>query len=162
MEDLTLKQKVDLLFSQKEEENQPKKKTLKLIRKAKVRKGKLKKSWVGILKIDENRNISGEKQQVEGATYRLNNGTYHTLKGDEIFFWQGKFPVVIQPTWRDNPLSFTHEGLVKNETHGQKYLMARMMADTIKVKSRGGGIIVWIVIGIAVLVGINYFMNGGI
>lgn len=142
-----------------------KKRELKIPRKAKVRGNKLKKGWIGILKVDENRNLSGEKQRVSGSAYMTNDGTYHALEGDEIIFWNGKFPVVIQFTNKNSPLSKNlnvAEEQKENETFGDRYKMAKMLSDTIKVKQKGGNIIIWILIGAAVLFGINYIAGGGL
>ncbi len=136
-------------------------KNIKIPRRAKVRKRKLKKGWIGVLKIDENRNISGEKQKILGGAYMTKDGQYHVSDGREIFFWLGKFPLVIQPSWRNNPLQIDPKS-EKNETYGDKYKMAKMLSDTIKVKSKGGNIIVWVLIGGAVLFGINYLMGGSL
>jgi len=119
---------------------------VKLPRKARVKKRKLRKGWVGSLIIDENRNIHAEKVKVEGSVFNEKNGTYHTSDGDDIFFFDGKFPIIIQPTWRANPLKVGKDIPEQNETYGQKYIKARMLADIIKVKSKGGSIIIWILI----------------
>lgn len=128
-------------------------KKLKIPRKAKVRKGKLKKGWIGIIKIDENGNISGEKQKVEDSTIRLKDKTYHAINGEEVGMWEGKFPVILIQTWRKNPMPIKRSDN-KNETYGQKYIMARMLGDTIKVKAGGNMGLLYIVgIGIALYVG---------
>jgi len=114
------------------------KKKLKIPRRAKVRKGKLKKGWIGIIKIDENGNISGEKQKLEDSTIRLKDKTYHAVRGDEIGMWNGKYPVIIIKTWKKNPIGVKRKEDEDNETHGQKYIMARMLGDTIKVKAAAG------------------------
>lgn len=119
---------------------------IKIPRKAKVRKGKIKKGWIGIIKIDENGNITGEKQKIEDSTIRLKEKTYHANNGNEIGLWEGKFPVMIQQTWRKNPIKIKR-GDDTNETYGQKYIMARMLGDTIKLKAQGA-------MGIVVIVGI--------
>lgn len=138
-----------------------KSKRVKIPRKAKVTKRKLKKGFLGILKVDENRNISMEKQRIQGSAYSTDDGIYHATDGSEILFWEGKFPVLIQPTWRTNPLSINPQN-EKNETYGDKYKMAKMLADTIKVKSSGGSIVLWIILGIAALIGVNYLMGGAL
>lgn len=121
-----------------EKESNVKKRKIKIPRKAKVRKSKLKKGWIGIIKIDENGNISGEKQKLEDSTIRLKDKTYHAIRGDEIGMWNGKYPVVILQVWKKNPLKVKREEDEPNETHGQKYIMARMLGDTIKVKAAAG------------------------
>ena len=136
-------------------------KNLKLPRKAKVKKRKLKKGYIGIIKIDENRNISAERQRILGSSYKDKEGLYHASDGREILFWQGKFPVIFQPSWKNNPLNINPEN-DKNETYGQPYIKAKMLADTIKVKQKKGNIIIWIVIAGAVLFGINYFAGGNL
>jgi len=115
-----------------------KKRKMKIPRKAKVRKSKLKKGWLGIVKIDENGNISGEKQKLEDSTIRLRDKTYHSIRGDEIGMWNGKHPVIILQVWKKNPVKVKRVDGEKNETHGQKYIMARMLGDTIKVKVAAG------------------------
>ena len=119
---------------EEEAESRIKKKKLKLPRKAKVRKGKIKKGWLGIIRISENGNISGEKQKLEDGTVRLKDKTYHAVTADEIGLWNGKHPVIILPSWRKNPIKI-RQANEANETHGQKYIMARMLGDTIKVKA---------------------------
>ena len=59
--EIPLAQRLNQLESQK---RIIKTKDMKIIRKAKVKKRKIKKGWIGVLKIDENGNISGEKQKV--------------------------------------------------------------------------------------------------
>jgi hypothetical protein len=139
-----------------------KRKELKLPRGAKVKGRKLKSGYIGILRIDENGNLTGEKQKISGNSYQDKNGLYHATDGREILFWQGKFPVIIQKSWKNNPTNLRPEN-DKNETYGQPYIKARLLRDTIKVKSQaGGGIIIWILIGGAVLFGINYLMGGSL
>jgi len=134
-------------------------KKLKLPRKVRVKKRNLKKGYIGILKIDENRNITAEKQKVVGSSFRTKDGLYHATDGREIFFWEGKFPVILQPSWKNNPLMIDQK-TEKNETYGQPYIKAKLLRDVIKVKSTGGSMIIWILLGVAALVGINYLMGG--
>lgn len=158
----SLKEQVDELknFKDKLTSGRDRKINLRLSSKAKVRGSRLKKGYVGVLKIDENRNITGEKVRIEGSAFNTKEGTYHATDGREIFFFEGRYPVIIQPSWKKNPLSIDPKSEV-NETYGQKYMMAKMLQDTIKVKKKSGNIIIWIIIGVAVLVGINYLTGGG-
>jgi len=115
-----------------------KKQKIKLPRKAKVSRRKQKQGYVGILYIDENGNIYGEKQKIEGSVLRENRAIrYHATNGKEILFWEGKFPIVLQPTWKINPLDIRKD-TNKNETYGQPYIMARMLKDMIVLKKKGG------------------------
>jgi hypothetical protein len=149
----------------KEAKEKPEIKTkkIKVPRKAKVRKRKLKKGWIGILRVDENRNITGEKQRVSGNAYQTSDGTYHGMNGDELLFWEGKFPVLIQFSNKTSPFNLNvSKEMEKNETFADKYKMAKMLADTIKVKKKGGSIIIWIILAVAGLVGFNYLFGGGL
>ena len=136
-------------------------KKLKIPRKCKVKKRKLKKGYIGILRVDENNNVTPEKQRVYGSSYRDKEGFYHATDGREILWWMGKFPILIQPSWKNNPLNINSKE-EKNETYGQPYIKAKMLADTIKVKSKGGNVIIWVLIVGAVLFGINYAMGGNL
>ena len=137
-ETISMKEKVDLLYGALED-GDLKTKKMRIPRKAKVRKRKMKKGWIGILKVDENGAGEFEKQQIIGNSYKLKDGTYHSLKGDEKIILKGKMPLVIQPSWKLNPINVIQGD---NETYGQKYVMARMLSDTIKVKGSGGKTII--------------------
>jgi hypothetical protein len=137
-------------------------KQVKIPKKGRVKGKKLKKGYLGVMRIDENRNATFEKQKILGSAYKDSNGIYHATDGREILFFQGKYPFVIQPSWKTNPMLLNPE-TDKNETYGDKYKMAKMLADTIKVKSKASGnIIIWILVIGAVLLGINYLMGGNI
>lgn len=154
--ELTLKEKVDLVFAQLNQNNpETKRKQIKLMRKARAKKRKIKKGWVGVLKIDENGNISGERQKIEGSTLTLKDGTYHATNGSEVLFWDGKYPVLVQETKSRNPIKFNGGD---NQTYGQKYIMARMLKDAILMKKKGGNlIVVIIVIAIIGYIAFSYF-----
>lgn len=143
MEDMSLKEKVDLLFEQMQEK--PVKKKIKIPRRAKVSKGKMRKGWMGIIKIDENGNISGEKQRIVDSTFQLKMGDYHAVDGSEIGYWEGKYPVIIQPSWKNCPIQIKKDPQERNETYIQKYIKARMLGDVIKIKAKAGKIIPWII-----------------
>ena len=145
MEDMPLMKKVEYLTERLEQTEQVKSKKMKIPRKAKVRRGKIKKGYVGVLRIDENGNISGEKVRIADRTVKLRDGTYHATNGEEVLFWDGKFPVIIQETYKANPLKLRKGEEEVNETYGQKYIMARMLGDTIKVRAKGAMPLLYIV-----------------
>lgn len=154
-EEKTLNERLKQLEELIEQTDKKKIKKLKLPRKARVKKGKLKKGWIGVLKIEENGNISGEKVKVEGSTFVQKDDIIHATTGQEVLFWEGKFPVVIQPSWKNNPVDvrkFYKEET--NETYGQPYIKARLLKDVIKPKRTGGGSIIWII----AIVAIGYFV----
>ena len=107
--------------------------------------------------VDENCNVKFEKQQIEGSTYQLKDETYHATDGREFLIYKGK-PFIIQYPNKLNPVHFK-KGEQKNETYGQKLIMARMIKDTIKAKAKANiGFIILLAIG--GLIGIQYFMGG--
>ena len=146
-------------------ENNPvlKIKQMKLPRKGKVSKRKIRKGWVGILKVFPNKAGEFEKQKVVDNVIQLKEGTYHAIDGSEVIMIKGKFPLVIQRVDKINPIK-VHDD-TPNETYGQKYIMAKMLKDVIVQKSKGGSIIIWILIIGALIFGgkfvMDYFSRGG-
>lgn len=133
-------------------------KKVKMPRKGKASKGKLKKGFIGVFRVDENKNATFEKQKVEGNVFVTKDGTYHATDGSEVLFWEGKFPFVIQKTWKKNPTKLIKDD-EKNETYGQKYIMARLLGDVIKVKKKLGGI--GLIVGLGILALIAFQFLGG-
>lgn len=142
------------------EDKRNKKKKLKLPRKAKVKGRKAKKGWVGILKISENGVVGGEKVKIEGSAFDESSGKYHATDSREILLWEGKYPILLQKTWKKNPENMRKEKDEKDETYGQDYIKARLIRDTIKEVKQKGSIVIWIIIGAAVLFGANYLLGG--
>ena len=115
-------------------------------RKAKLSKGKRKKGYVVVCKIHENHHVDFEKVPVEESAYKLREDTFHALQEGNYFFYNGKYPMVFQPTTKKNPYN-PLEGV--NETKGQKHIMNLMSKHAIeKGKKKAGSIILWIVLGI--------------
>lgn len=161
MEEKNLKEKVDILYEELSSPNKKKrKKAMRLMRKAKVSRSKLKKGYIGIIRIEENGNMSGEKVQVQDFVYKLKKGNYHYTDGGEKVWWNGKHPVLFQQTWKLFPVDFRKDPQERNETKGQKLVMATMKKDLITKKS-GGSNIIWIVLLIiAAIVGYSVIKGG--
>lgn len=149
-----LKEKIEEVYSLvKENPKLMKKRNIKIPRKAKVNKRRIKKGWVGILRVDENGNLTGERTKIEGSAYKLKSKTYHAIgdgdsetNGREILFWQGRYPIFVQESKKLNPIKFNGG---KNETHGQDYVMSLMSKDALKPEKKGlggGTIFIWIVV----------------
>lgn len=155
MEEKTLKEKVDELYENNNRKN-PKKRKMKP-GKAKVSKSKMKKGYVAVMKIHENKNVDFEKVPIEESAYNLKEGTYHSLSGDDVFFYRGR-PLIIQPTIKKNPYN-PLEGY--NETKGQKHIMNLMSKHSIKEgKKLGGNWIIYLLIVAGAIFGIKYLMGG--
>lgn len=156
-----LVEKVDLIYdSLIKKGDKTKKKRMKIPRKAKIRKRKIKKSWVGVLKVHENGTLSGEKVKIKGGAFRTKDGKYHATDGREILFWRGKFPIIIQEAKKKNPKRFIlNKG--EDKVYGQEQIMARMLGDMIKVKKKNASMIIWlIVLGVLGYIGYSLFFGG--
>lgn len=127
-------------------------KELRIPNRAKVRGSRLKKGWVGVLVVDENSNIHGEKVQIKDSAYKLKDGTFHSTNGKEKLMWNGRFPLYVQSSKRINPVNFSNES---NETYGQKYIMAKMLGGMVisKKKAAGGILVLGILAGVFFLLG---------
>jgi hypothetical protein len=125
--------------------------------KMKVRRGKLKKGWMGVMRVGENGNASLTKTRIDGSAFDFfkKGGNYHSTDGREILYMDGKYPFIVQEDKKKNPKLFKfNEG--KNEVYGQKNIIASILRDTIKVKGKGGGkglLIVGVVIVIGYVLG---------
>ncbi len=130
------------------------KKVLKIPRKAKISKSKKKKGWCGILFLNENKNIQGQRVKLDGGTYQTKDSNYHVTNGSELMFWEGKYPVFFQRYDKLNPTNLFRKEGEKNEIYGQDLVMLRMKKDLIKEKTKGG-------MGILMIIGIlvaGYFL----
>ena len=160
MEEKNLKEKVDETYDFIERVKAGKIKKLKIPRKAKVSRSKMKKGYIGVLKIDENGNISGEKHKLSEGTYELDKtGTFHCSNASEILMWNGKHPVVIQPTWSKNPLD-VRKLKPTQETYGQKLIIAKMLKSVLVMKKSGGKALFWILGIIAAIVAYSLLSGG--
>ena len=155
--DLTLKEKIDSLYNLigQEKDKKKRKKKLKILRKAKVSKSRFKKGWCGILFLNENRTISGQKVKLEGGTYRTKKDDYiHVTDGKELIFWNGKYPILFQRYDKLNPTNLFAKPGEKNEMYGQDLVKLRYKKDLIQEKKKGGMSILFIIIILVV----GYFL----
>lgn len=136
------------LFEGLSDKDKKKLKKLKLKR-AKVSKGKIKKGWVGCIRISENGVMSGEKVKIDGSAFSMKDGTYHATDGREVLMWEGKIPVIVQQSWKVNPINFAKKDGDEDETYGQDYVFIKMKKDLIKGKGKGGSI--WWIVGIGIV-----------
>jgi len=131
--------------------------------KARISTTKLKKGYVAVVEIGENKVVNIRREPIVDGTIKLND-TFHAVTDLEIFLYKpglGKaYPMVFLPKTRLQAWSPLSTELEKpKETYGQKYVMARMESDRITAKKAlGFGAIV---IGIAVIGGIAYLIFSG-
>jgi len=158
-EELTLAEKVELLYS--DANNVIKRKPLKLPKRAKVKPRKAKKGWIGIAYVNENNIISGEKVLLRDAAFKTRDELIHATDGSEILWWDGKFPVIIQESKKVNPKKFSfNDG--KNGTYGQRYIRAKMLLEQVKKKGGDMSILIWVlVIGVVGFLIYKFAFGGG-
>lgn len=142
-----LKQDMEELKKAYEEEKEQKKsKKFRLPFKAKISKKRMREGYVTIMVINENKNVDFTREPIKDGTYNIGD-TFHAVKSEDVLFYKGR-PIVIQPKKKLNPYNPLVE---KNETYGQKYVMARMEGDKLTLKKKIG----WgMSIGLLIIVGI--------
>ena len=159
----------------KEKEEPVKVKKLRLPFRAKTGKGKQKRNFVGILKINENGVISPSKQEIKEQTVMV-DGIPRLATTDFVLRWntlRKQFPTIILPSWSVKPLTVKELFAFDPKEHyeksmndgsnikGYKLLMNRMKAETVDAKKGlGGGWLKW-VIGFIVLAVIGYAVLSG-
>ena len=132
----TLNDKVNEIYETIKSVDKKDVKKMKIFSKAKTNKSKIKKGWVGVLKISENGSISGEKVKIEGSAFDTKDKITHASDGREVLYWDGKYPVFVQKSWKINPENMK-KGEETNETYGQAYVKAKMLFDVLKGKTKG-------------------------
>ncbi|HEC39992.1 hypothetical protein LCGC14_0509510 [marine sediment metagenome] len=136
----------DLKKSYEEEKEMKKTKKFRLPFKAKVSKKRMREGYVTVMVINENKNVDFTREPIKDATYNLGD-TFHATNSEDVLFYKGR-PLVIQPKKKLNPYN-PLQG--KNETYGQKYVMARMEGDKLTLKKKIG----WgMSIGLLIIAGI--------
>ena len=154
-EEKSLTDKVNEIYGAFNEMDKKKIKKFRMPRRGKVSKRQLRKGYSCIMRIDDNGNCDFEKRPIEDSTYRLKAGDYHTTNEDDMNLTYRGMPFLIQPSKKLNPYNPLSS---ENETYGQKYVMARMLGDAIKlVNKKKGGAFLWIILGV-VVIGAIYFI----
>lgn len=147
-EEKSLKDEVRELKSLIRGDPTKKKKKFRLPFKARLSKKAVRQGYVTVAIIRENKNIDFVKEPIIDSTIKLDGDSFHSLKDEEIFYYKNK-PFIFQAKSRLNPYN-PLEG--KNETYGQKYVMARMEGDKITMKKKLGlGISIGALIIVAVI-----------
>ena len=160
MEEKNIKEEIrELTAAVKQSLDQQKPKKFRSI-KTVLGKKKMRKGYVLVSEIKENRVVNIRKEPIIDGTIKLDD-TYHAIGDLDIFFYQpiiGKLkPMIFQAKNRLNPWNPLEE---KKETYGQKHIIARMERDQIKDK-KSFGIGIWLIV-ILIIAGVAYyFLSGG-
>ena len=136
-----------ILLKDKEEIPKEKKKRFRLPYKSKVGKAKVKKNWVTVVQLYENRNAKFTRFRIEDQTIMM-DGIPRIATADNVFLIEGKQkkPMIIQPMWSVKPTSPSDEqflSISKNykeiedkglNVKGYKVLLNRMKLEAISTK----------------------------
>jgi len=170
MEERTLKEEIrDLkeIMGEKQPEKKPKR--FRGYMRTALGKRKIKRGYLLVFEISENRSVKISKIQIIDGTVKLpddTGGTYHAISSLDIYFYQpilGKnVPVIFQPKSKLNPWNPNKDLDInggENQTYGQKYVMAKIESDKITEKKKFSGV-GWILAG-AVVIGVIYLIATG-
>lgn len=121
-------------------------KKLSLPKKAKISKSRKKKGWIGVLFVNPNKVISGQKVKLENGTFKTKDDYIRVTNGSEIAWWDGKYPFIWQRYDKMNPTNLFPKDGDKDEMYGQDLIKLRYKKDLIKEKKKGNMSIITIVI----------------
>ena len=164
---MTLEERIDEkikeAFLNLEKENISKKK-FKLPFGKKISKGRAKKNYVILLKINENLNVSIDIIQIKDQTIMVDK--VPRLASVDYVLTYKKMPMIILPSWSVEPLSPSKHLMQTLEDGSNKkgyaILMESMKKEQLGAKKEISGIIKWI-FGLGILGLIAYaFITGGI
>ena len=130
---------------------------------AKLSKANIKKNYVNVIYIKDNKDMNIVKLPIEDETVTI-DGLPRVASSDYVMLLNGK-PTIIQPSWSIAPFNPTKD-ITETEAQelsakGRRLVFAKMKNDIIAPKKMGGGMMIWIILGLAVL-GIGYYlMKGG-
>lgn len=128
--------------------------------KARFGKGKMKRNYCIVVDIAENKNVNFRKIPIEDGVVRVTDkkgiDTWHSVDQDSVFIYKKKPVIFIARNKINayNPLSGT------NETHGQQYILSKMLKDQLKPKKTIGGMAIFIIIIIAIIAYYLFFKGG--
>lgn len=138
-----------------DEASKKKPKKFRLPVKGRVGNSKLKKGFVTVAEIKENKVIKFRKEKVIDGTFKMDD-TYHAVADFDVFNYKGK-PFIFQATNKKNPYNPISGA---NETYGQKQIMSRMINETLKIGKAAvgwgasiGGLVIIGIIAYALIAG---------
>lgn len=147
-----IEEKLDVILDSKD-----KKKAFKLPSKAKLNNSKVKKNWVTVCKINENKGVDFTKEPIDNQTIII-DGIPRLATGEDVLNYKGK-PMLIIPSWSVKPFSPTEsfkESLEDgSNTKGYALLLARMKAGAIDMKKKMNA---FLIIGLVALAGIVLYV----
>ena len=139
----------------KEALDKKKSKKFRLFSKGLLGRKKIRTGYVLVIQIGENGAISFRKEPIVDYTIKLED-TFHVVAKENIFIYKNKPAVII---WKGKIHAFNPDK-EKNETMGQKYILARMQNEAIKPKKGIGAMGGWILL-LLIAGGVAYYFFGG-
>lgn len=129
-------------------------------------RGQLKKNWIIAFILKTNGQMIVKKLRVQdNMVYIKETQTYHSVKTDDVFIYDGKFPAIILPEWSLEPVSqemLTRQVMEQGSwSFPQKVLINAMKKAEIKQKGPIGNILIWVVLGLGGLYLISQIITGG-
>ena len=136
----------------------------RLPRMARLNKKRLKRNFVTVLVINENRNVDAVRLPIEDGCIVV-DGVPRIATQDYTLLFNGR-PMIILPAWSLKPFSpeENYAETVRNEltTAGRKLIAAKMKLEAVQPKKKiAGGIGGWIILGLAILGIVYYFIKRG-
>lgn len=159
-----IEEEIKKLNEKLEEQKEEKHKKFKLPFRARVGRGKSKKGYVGVLKLNENMVITPSKEKIEEQTIMI-DGVPRLATGEYV--WRlGKQSIIIQPSWSVEPIapkSLFQKSIDDNtNTKGFKILLAKMKNVTLDSKKQVSGWLKWILgLGLAGVIIYAFITSGG-
>lgn len=145
------------------EEKEAKKKKFRLPWRARVGKAKVKKNWIGVWRLNENRTITPFKTKIEEGVFEDKEGSPFLGMSEYVWYWKNK-PIIITPSWSFEPIGSKRltEDAVRLQTLnvGRKLLknhLERGQMETAKKKFGMGPIII---IGVLAVIGYFIYKSG--
>ena len=126
-------------------------------------RGNIKRGWVNIVYISDNKNIRILKAPIDENVIMIDN-IPHVINASDIYLHKNK-PTIIVPAWSIKP--FSAEQNLKdtkeagNSTLGWEYIMNYLKKTEIKAV-KNMGVMIWIICGIIAIGGIYYLIKSGL
>ena len=125
-------------------------------------KGNIKRNWVNIVYISDNKNLRILKAPIDENVIMIDN-IPHVVNASDIMLHKGK-PTIIVPSWSLTPFSpsqnITETNNAGNSTRGWEYVMNYLKKTEIKA-IKNAGAMMWIIGGIVVIGGLYYIIKSG-
>lgn len=165
--DKNLKELIIEMYKDNKADKQQKEKKTKSFRlpwSSRVGNNAMKRGYVTVCYIDENKGVSFFKAPITEGVFKDKKDIPHVGTPDYILTYKNK-PLVIQPSWSQYPFSpsqhFKETIDNKTSSHGWRLLANNLETTQIKPKGGFGGFGGWIMLLLIVGAVAYYFLNGG-